>query len=323
MSRRQLSLARRCSRDSPRQACRVPSLRPRYDALTAGIVHFGVGNFHRAHQAVYLDDLFNAGRDHDWAHRRRRRARRRRRKMRDKLAGAGLADHRRRAGQPATSGARVTGADDRLPAARRRRAPSSPRSPIPAIRIVSLTITEGGYFIDPAPRQVRPGRIPASSPTPRNPDDAEDRVRPDPRRPQGAAAPPASRPSPSCPATTSRTTATSPRTPSSASPRLIDPSFADWVRDNVAFPNGMVDRITPATADRERDHLASEFGIEDAWPVFCEDFKQWVLEDNFPAGRPALEKVGVAVRRRRRALRADEDPHPQWRPRDHRLSGRR
>ena len=55
----------------------------------------------------------------------------------------------------------------------------------------------------------------------------------------------------------------------------------------------MVDRITPATTDRERQLLKDEFGIEDNWPVFCEDFKQWVLEDNFPAGRPALEKVGV------------------------------
>ena len=55
----------------------------------------------------------------------------------------------------------------------------------------------------------------------------------------------------------------------------------------------MVDRITPATTDRERDLLKAEFGVEDNWPVFCEPFRQWVLEDNFPAGRPALEKVGV------------------------------
>ena len=56
---------------------------------------------------------------------------------------------------------------------------------------------------------------------------------------------------------------------------------------------GMVDRITPATSDREKALLAKQFAIDDAWPVFCEEFKQWVLEDNFPAGRPALEKVGV------------------------------
>ena len=78
----------------------------------------------------------------------------------------------------------------------------------------------------------------------------------------------------------------SPPTPSSAWRKLVDPAFADWIASNVAFPNGMVDRITPATTDRERDILAANFGIEDAWPVFCEPFRQWVLEDNFPpAGR--------------------------------------
>jgi len=75
--------------------------------------------------------------------------------------------------------------------------------------------------------------------------------------------------------------------------RLIYPELAGWVSANVAFPNGMVDRITPATTDRERTLLADNFGIADNWPVFCESFRQWVLEDNFPAGRPALEKVGV------------------------------
>ncbi len=75
--------------------------------------------------------------------------------------------------------------------------------------------------------------------------------------------------------------------------RLIDEDLANWVSDNVAFPNGMVDRITPATTDRERGILAKEFGLEDNWPVFCEPFKQWVLEDHFTDGRPPLEKVGV------------------------------
>ena len=74
---------------------------------------------------------------------------------------------------------------------------------------------------------------------------------------------------------------------------LADPELANWVKANVAFPNGMVDRITPATSDRERAMLEKDFGLQDHWPVFCEGFKQWVLEDNFPAGRPALEKVGV------------------------------
>ncbi len=61
----------------------------------------------------------------------------------------------------------------------------------------------------------------------------------------------------------------------------------------VAFPNAMVDRITPATTDRERSFTLETFGIEDNWPVFCEEFKQWVVEDHFPTGRPAFEKVGA------------------------------
>ena len=74
--------------------------------------------------------------------------------------------------------------------------------------------------------------------------------------------------------------------------RLQDAGFAAWVDANVAFPNGMVDRITPATGARERA-MAAQFGLNDPVPVTCEGFRQWVLEDNFPMGRPALEKVGV------------------------------
>ena len=72
-----------------------------------------------------------------------------------------------------------------------------------------------------------------------------------------------------------------------------DPKFAAWVRESVAFPNAMVDRIAPGTGDRERAICRDEFGIEDARPVFCEDFIQWVVEDTFPAGRPAFEQVGA------------------------------
>ncbi|MDQ2704390.1 MAG: mannitol dehydrogenase family protein, partial [Pseudomonadota bacterium] len=72
-----------------------------------------------------------------------------------------------------------------------------------------------------------------------------------------------------------------------------DPGFAQWVRGNVAFPNAMVDRIATATSDRERAITRDNFGVDDARPVFCEDFIQWVVEDNFPAGRPAFEEVGA------------------------------
>src|SRR5208282_2354188 len=74
---------------------------------------------------------------------------------------------------------------------------------------------------------------------------------------------------------------------------LVDPELSAWIRVKVAFPNSMVDRITPATGDRERAILEDRYGVEDNWPVFCEEFRQWVVEDRFPAGRPALETVGV------------------------------
>jgi mannitol 2-dehydrogenase len=263
---------------------------PRYRRadLTAGILHFGVGNFHRAHQAVYLDELFNLGESHDWA-----------------LVGAGVreADEVMRqklmgqdllttvVEQEAThSTARVTGAmiDFIRPgdaAAIINRLADS------AIRIVSLTITEGGYYIDPATQAFNP----------KHPDiawDAEHFHAPRTvfglilaglKRRRDIGIPPFT--VMSCDNIPGNGHVTQNAVVGLAN--LIYPELARWVRQNVAFPNGMVDRITPATSDRERTLLADNFGIEDAWPVFCENFKQWVVEDHFPLGRPALEKVGV------------------------------
>ncbi len=101
---------------------------------------------------------------------------------------------------------------------------------------------------------------------------------------------------------------------------LLDPRLADWVRTSGRLPQRHGRPHHPGHLDREKTLLAEDFGIEDGWPVICESFKQWVLEDNFPSGRPPLEKVGVQFRARCRTLRAHEDPHPQWRPRHHRLS---
>ena len=263
---------------------------PAYDraSLTPGIVHFGVGNFHRAHQAVYLDDLFATGSDHDWA-----------------LVGAGVreADEAMRQKLKAqdwlttvveqeadSSAARITGGMvDYLK-------PGDSASVIakladPAIRIVSLTITEGGYYIDPASQKFDPA----------HPDIAWDAA--------NMAAPKTAFGLILAGLIRRRDAGVQPFTVMSCDnipgnghvtenavvglAQLVDPALATWVHDNVAFPNGMVDRITPATSPREIALLADNFGIDDAWPVFCENFKQWVLEDNFPAGRPALEKVGV------------------------------
>ncbi len=256
--------------------------------LAAGIVHFGVGNFHRGHMAVYLDELFAAGRDRDWA-----------------IVGAGVTDHDRRMraalqGQDwlttvveqsaAEATARVTGAmvdfldpDDR--------AAIVERLADPAIRIVSLTVTEGGYFIDSAT-----GRFDAAHPAIRADAAAPD----DPRtvfglilaglrRRRAAGTPPFT--VLSCDNLPHNGAVT--RNAVAGLAEAIDPGLAAWVGTEVAFPNAMVDRVVPATGDRERRRLAERFGIEDRAPVFCEDFRQWVIEDHFPAGRPALEAVGA------------------------------
>jgi mannitol 2-dehydrogenase len=77
--------------------------------------------------------------------------------------------------------------------------------------------------------------------------------------------------------------------------RLRDPGLADWMTRHVRFPNCMVDRITPKTTDTDRAELSRRFGIDDRWPVLCEPFTQWVLEDNFADGRPPLEDAGVQI----------------------------
>ncbi len=82
---------------------------------------------------------------------------------------------------------------------------------------------------------------------------------------------------------------------------LIDPELSRFIAENVAFPCTMVDRITPATRDEDRAAIADGFGVADAWPVVCEPFRQWAIEDNFPLGRPRWEDVGALL---------VEDVHP-------------
>ncbi|HTO27030.1 MAG TPA: mannitol dehydrogenase family protein, partial [Devosia sp.] len=263
---------------------------PAYDrsTLSPGIVHFGVGNFHRAHQAVYLDDLFASGTDHDWA-----------------LVGAGVreADEAMRQKLMAqdwlttvveqeadTSSARITGAmiDYIRPGDS---AAVIARLADPAIRIVSLTITEGGYYIDPASQKFDPNHpdIAFDAANMADPKTAFGLILAGLMRRRAAGIVPFT--VMSCDNIPGNGHVTQNAVVGLA--HLVDPALAQWVKDNVAFPNGMVDRITPATSQREIGLLADTFGIDDAWPVFCESFRQWVLEDNFPAGRPALEKVGV------------------------------
>jgi mannitol 2-dehydrogenase len=76
---------------------------------------------------------------------------------------------------------------------------------------------------------------------------------------------------------------------------LRDPELGEWIEREVRFPNSMVDRITPVTTDDDRRQVRERFGIDDRWPVMCEPFTQWVLEDSFSNDRPRYERAGVQI----------------------------
>ncbi|GAA2895026.1 mannitol dehydrogenase family protein [Streptosporangium fragile] len=267
---------------------------PSYDRsrLTVGIVHFGVGGFHRAHQAMYLDRLMNDGRAHDWA-----------------ICGVGVlpGDARMRDALTAQDGlytmvlkhpdgtreARVIGSITEYLFA-----PDDPEAVVekmadPAVRIVSLTVTEGGYNIHPVTGEfdaeapairadLAPGAVPATvfglvTEALRR------------RRDRGAA------PFTVMSCDNIQGNGHVARRTFTAFARLADPALAAWIEDAVAFPDSMVDRITPVTTDEDREDLVRRFGVEDAWPVVCEPFTQWVLEDRFSSGRPPWEEAGVQV----------------------------
>ncbi len=265
---------------------------PTYDRrqLRPAIVHLGVGGFHRAHQARYLDELAERGISMVWGER-----------------GVGvLADDQRMAEALSAQdclytlversaerdAARVIGSlTDYL------FAPTHPAAVLqlladPATRIVSLTITEGGYLVDDAT-----GVFDANHPAVR-----EDTDLTSPRTAFGYL----------CGALARRRAAGIPpftvlscdnlqgngrvaRTAVVSFAHLHDEALANWIDTTVAFPNAMVDRITPQTTDADRAMVEQAFGLVDAWPVMTEPFKQWVIEDAFTLGRPPLEEVGAQI----------------------------
>ncbi|SIT15463.1 mannitol 2-dehydrogenase [Roseivivax lentus] len=265
---------------------------PRYDrsGLTPGIVHIGLGNFHRAHQAWYLHRLMQAGLAHDWA-----------------IIGAGVrapdaAMREKLLAQdclttlieldPKGIRAEVTGSMiDFLPIAVDN-APLIAQIADPAIRIVSLTVTEGGYYRDAAD-----GSFAAA-----HPDMVHDIAHPaTPRTAFGAiVAALAQR----------RAAGHGPFTVQSCDnlqgngdivrdtvlslARGTDPGLADWIAAEATFPNSMVDCIVPATGPSEIAR-AQALGIDDAAPVTHENFRQWVIEDAFCAGRPPWEEAGATL----------------------------
>ncbi len=175
-------------------------------------------------------------------------------------------------------------------------APDDPEAAIermadPAVRILSLTITEGGYNIDAVT-----GEFDVN-----NPDVVLDSSGTGPirtvfglvvealsrRRARGIA------PFTVLSCDNIQSNGDVARRSFTAYARMLSAELADWLHSTVAFPNSMVDRITPVTTDEDRTVISHTIGLEDAWPVVAEPFEQWVVEDNFPSGRPALELAGV------------------------------
>lgn len=271
-----------------------PAVRtPRYarGAPQATIVHVGVGGFFRSHQAVYLDDLLQRRGQADWAYR-----------------GVGLLPGDARMAAVLASQDYLYSVLQRSARGDRVRvigslhdflhAPAGPDAVLeamasPACRIVSLTITEGGYCLDPGS-----GRI-----DPAHPDLAQDRSAPQAPRSTFAylAQALARRRVRGIPPFTVMSCDNLPGNGDVARDALLafarhrHPALAEWIERHGAFPNSMVDRITPATSDDHRRLLADCHGIEDAWPVVAEPFRQWVLEDRFVAGRPGWEEAGVQM----------------------------
>jgi mannitol 2-dehydrogenase len=267
---------------------------PTYDRkrVRTGIVHIGVGGFHRAHEAAYLDQLMNEGKAVDWG-----------------ISGVGLLPQDRRMHDVMTAQdclytlvvkhpdgslqPRVVGSIIQYLFA-----PDDPEAVLelmadPGTRIVSLTITEGGYLVHPVTgefdaddpgiqRDLQAGSIPST---------AFGFITEALSRRRARGVPPF-------------TVVSCDNIPGNgevahkmigAFARLKNPELADWLDSEVSFPNSMVDRITPVTTEADRALLAEQFGVEDAWPVVCEPFTQWALEDNFSNGRPPFEDVGVQM----------------------------
>jgi mannitol 2-dehydrogenase len=250
----------------------MPIDAPKYDrgSVTIGIAHIGAGHFHRAHQAAYMNLLLQQGLAREWG-----------------ICGVGVmpSDWTMRdvlndqdglytlilENPNGTRDAQVIGSiiDYRY-------APDDPESALevlaaPSTRIISLTITEGGYrdpdgpaftLITEALARRRTRGLPA--PTIVSCDNIEN---------NGEVA----------------------RRTVLASAERTDPELAEWVAEHARFPSSMVDRITPATTLEMAAEVRRDFGVNDRWPVVAEPFSAWVIEDDFADGRPPLEKAGVLV----------------------------
>lgn len=262
--------------------------RPGYDRSQTmiGIVHLGIGAFHRAHQAVYTDSVLASG-DNSWG-----------------ILGVSLRSGDTRDALEPQDGLytvatrsgdgdsfRVIGSISGLMVA-----PENPKAVLDAmtsaaVRIVSLTVTEKGYCYSPASAALDEA----------HPDIVHDLANPDaPKSAIGFIVEAIAR---------RRANGIEPFTLLSCDnlpangetlrrvvtrfAELRDSGLANYISEKIAFPSTMVDRIVPATTEADRAMTLGATGLVDAWPIMTEPFTQWVVEDRFPAGRPAWEKFGV------------------------------
>lgn len=265
---------------------------PAYDrnSLKMGMVHIGVGGFHRAHQAFYAHNLFEKFNVSEWG-----------------ICGIGLRKDDQKIHDilqkqdglytlivkhpdgkiaPQIIGSIsnfLLGVDNPIPVIDRMAHPST--------KIVSLTITEGGYNFNPST-----GAFDFE-----NPNIQYELKHPD--RPKTVygflTASLKKRRDAGLPAFTIMSCDNIQHNGEVARNMLLsfakkqDAALADWIEQEVCFPNSMVDRITPVTTQSDIEWLRKSYGIKDEWPVTCEPFIQWVVEDKFSNGRPEFEKVGV------------------------------
>jgi fructuronate reductase/mannitol 2-dehydrogenase len=262
---------------------------PHYDrsAIRPAVVHFGVGGFHRAHQALYFDDIAQQGISMDWG-----------------VIGVGM--HRSEMKEvlsaqdnlftiverdPGRSHARVVGiVTDYL------YAPEEQEAVVAALtneqtKLVTLTLTGASYPVDPHTGEFQADDDEISQ-------DLEQTGHPETvfgyivealqaRREAGIA------PFTVLSCDNVQGNGETTRTAVCGYARSFDEGLADWIEQNVTFPSSMVDRITPTTSTADRDEVARTFGIDDRWPVLTEPFRQWIIEDSFCNDRPPLDQVGA------------------------------
>lgn len=265
---------------------------PAYDRseIKTGIVHIGIGGFHRAHEAFYTDQILQHHGATDWG-----------------ICGIALLDADNKifnalSEQDGLYTLMITESDGTLTARvigsiiEYLFAPENPDAAIekmagPDIRIITLTITEGGYNFSTATGefQINEPLIQWDLNNPENPKTVfgyitQSLMR---RKQRGITG------------LTIQSCDNIQKNGDLLKRMLLsyvkeaEPGLTGWIQKHVTFPNSMVDRITPVTTPSDIENLRSVYSIEDAWPVVCEPFIQWIIEDNYSNSRPAWESVGV------------------------------